>query len=156
MNEYFEREITALERELTNLKTTAQRSAGIIETISKTVDVNVPLGLEYNAGGVAFARGKAIYQVTPESDSIVVFTLDWYNGDVYKVWDPWLITRTISTNTVKLDDGRICIIISVEGTMTTDDGTMSDVEKLKQGQSVVVNVKLTARSTDNFTMGVYS
>lgn len=156
MNDYFETEIKALEKELTNLKTTAQRSAGVIETVSKTIDVNIPLHIEYNAFGVDFARGEAIYQATPASNSILLFSLDWYSGDVYKLDDLSITTRSISSNTVRLDDGRICMVIGVEGTRETDDGTMSDIERLRQGQSVVVNVKLTVRSTDNFTLGVYS
>lgn len=156
MNDYFEKEILSLEQELRNLKTSAQRSAGVIESISKTVDISIPLKIEYNDGGVAFARGETTYQVVPDSDSLIMITLDLYNEDVSKMWEPWQSTRTITLFKVKLDDGRVGIQIDVEGSQIDYDGKETDLEKLQRGQEVNVPIKLTVRSTDDFSVGVYT
>ena len=81
MQNYFDNELKNIERELTQLKTGMVKSAGVIESISKTVNISVPLEL---SGSGLTASGEKNYRVYIEKASIVLVTLDWYHEDVTK------------------------------------------------------------------------
>ena len=152
MDGYFEQEISYLERELSRLKTAAQRSSGTVETISKTVKVNISLSM--NQAQTA-CSGYAYYTVEPESDSVVNATLDWYYEDVSVEWRPYRTGRAMSLKRFMLPDRRICVEIRADGSDWSGDNS-DDLSKLKNGQSVSLSVNLTVQCTDKFTMGVYS
>lgn len=140
MQNYFEREILSIKRELTYLKTAMQKSAGVIETISQTVDLNLSLALD-DSGNTAYAR--ASYEVNSINDMLMMITLNWYYEDISKAHDFPYITRH-----AYFENGynpRPIIRVTVRG-------TQADVNTLKNGGSVRVGVSLTVRATNEFTL----
>lgn len=149
MNDYFEREILAVEDELSQLKTAAQRSSGTVETTSKTVAVSVPLSM--NAARTT-CSGSVAYLITCEHNAAVMATLDWYYGNVADNWRTPRATRRARVSTKMQPDGKILATVTCNGTSVVDSGT-SDLARLKNGESVSISVNLTVRATDNFTIG---
>lgn len=152
MNEYFENEILRIEREILWLKTCAIQSSATVETVKKNTTVNVPLSM--NAPQTS-CRGSVSYVVTPDTNAIVMATLDWYHQDVTKEWEIARTSRLIDIDETVLSNGKIKLTISAIGTNYSTDGT-DDLSKLKNGQSVSISAVLTVRATDNFTLEVYN
>lgn len=146
MDGYFEKEFMALEKELTYLKTSAQRSSGTITTISKTIQVNVNL-VNYDT----FCRGEAYYIIKPEADSIVNITLDWYFQDVAKEWEVPRVSRSIRFRKIALPDNTIGVQIYAAGTTWSLDDN-DDLSRLKRGESVIISANMTVQCTNNFTI----
>lgn len=151
MHNYFEREITALERELYLLKTAAQRSSGTVETLSRTLQLNLPLSM--NAAQTT-CSGDIYYVVNCDSDSIVNATLDWYYENVADAWKSYRPTRSATLDRFMLSDGSLLLRVVVYGSDWSSDAS-DDLSKLKNGQSVSIPVKLTVQCTDNFTLETY-
>lgn len=140
MQDYFERELLNIKREITYLKTAMQKSAGIVETTSQSVSLNLPLSLdEYQIN----ATGRARFRVISSDDILMMTTLNWYYEDITKSSDYPRTTRYGDVITFYDDTPIIRVIVR---------GTQSDVNTLKNGGSVSVNVVLTVRATDEFTL----
>lgn len=145
MDNYFNSEITQIEKELTQIKTSMSKSAGVIQTVVATVDVNVPLAL--NAAQTS-ATGSVGYLVQPQKNAIIVCTLNWYSENV-------LIDHLVPREVRKLyieegeTNGNRIVTINAVGTQA---GGNSDVQKLINGQSVSISAKLTIRATCDFTV----
>ena len=147
MENYFSSEIAQIEKELTRLKTSMSKSAGVIQTVTKSVDVEVPLALN---PGLTTATGSVSYRIQPEKDAIIVSTLNWYSEDVTKDYMiPRVVRNVYLTENVAGDD-RI-VKVNAIGTQFGDN---SDVQKLINGQSVSVGVKLTIQATCEFTVEI--
>lgn len=143
MNNYFDREIKFIERELTYLKTSAQKSAADIGLYSQSVPVAVPLSLNSSQTN---ARGYKAFYIVADSDIMVCSTLDWYIDDIYDYWRPYRegTVRKAFIRSGFYNDRQI-IVVRVEG-------GISDIESLKSGTSVTVNLTLTVNGTNTFTL----
>lgn len=142
MEEYFTKEIKRIKQELTDLKTTSQKSAGVIPTTSQTVSVSIPLSL--NAAGTS-ASGHVAYTVTPENGAIIVSTLDHYYDDITKVVDFPATTRSIVLMQNALNNDEYILYLYGRG-------DANDRSTLSGGGSVSLTAQLTVRSTANFIM----
>lgn len=154
MDNYFDREIMNLEKELTYLKSNSKKSGGIISFFSTTLSLNIPLQHteDSSAGGYGAARALKYYQIIPTVDpSIIIPTLDWYYQDVS---DPWynFSTRRIEFSILNLPNGQLGVRLYFIG---TEIGSNSDAARTKRGESVVVNVKITATATSQCTITEY-
>lgn len=147
MENYFSSEITQIEKELTRLKTSMSKSAGVIQTVTKSVDVEVPLALNT---GLTTATGSVSYRIRPEKDAIIVCTLNWYSEDVTKDYMIPRIVRNVYLRENMDGEDRI-VKVNAIGTQFGDN---NDVQKLINGQSVSVGVKLTIQATCEFTMEI--
>lgn len=146
MNDYFEREIIHLEKELTNLKTSAQRSGGIVKTVSKTVAITVQLQWEDISWPNGSARAETFYEVVTDKDAIIIPTLSWYDEDVF---EPLFGTkREIQVTRGFLNNGNYGIYLYFIG---SEQGDNSDAARTKRGETVNVSVDLTVVSTQDFT-----
>lgn len=145
MDSYFCSEFENIEKELVRLKTSNSKSAGVVQTVAKKITVAVPLSLNQSQ---TTARGYVDYNVTPEQDAIIMCTLDWYSGDVSI---DHRIPRTVRGASISESDyGGVRVVrVSVNGTQF---GNNNDVQRLINGESVVVNVNLSIRATCDFTI----
>lgn len=149
MDNYFSSEITRIEKELTQIKTSMSKSAGVIQTVVQSVDVSVPLAL--NSARTS-ATGSKSYRIRPEKDAIIVSTLNWYSENVLiDHWTPRQVRKVYIEETET--GGNRIIKVNAVGTQA---GENSDVQKLINGQSVSINTKLTIRATCNFTVEAIS
>lgn len=149
MDNYFNSEITRIEKELTQIKTSMSKSASVVQTVVDSIDVNVPLSLN---SAQTNATGSKSYRVRPEKDAIIVYTLNWYSENVLT---DHLIPRPVRKVYIEDSDvdGNRIITINAVGTQA---GENSDVQKLINGQSVSIDTKLTIRATCNFTVEAIS
>lgn len=149
MDNYFSSEITRIEKELTQIKTSMSKSAGVIQTVVQSVEVSVPLAL--NSARTS-ATGSISYRIRPEKDAIIVSTLNWYSENV--LIDHWIPRPVRKVYIVESENnGNRIIKVNAVGTQA---GENSDVQKLINGQSVSINTKLTIRATCNFTVEAIS
>lgn len=146
MQNYFDREIAQLEKELLRLKTAQQKFAGQVPTISKSIDVSVPLHLSIS--GFA-AIGEKVYKINVNGDSaFYTSTLAHYYDDVTKHGTVPLETRYMTViNTFR--DNNYYVTVSGNGTTY---GPNNDLETLRNGGSVILTNKLTIICTDDFTI----
>ena len=147
MDNYFSSEIAQIEKELTRLKTSMSKSAGVIQTVTKNVDVEVPLALN---PGLTTATGSVSYRIQPEKDAIIVCTLNWYSEDVTK---DYMVPRTVRNIYLKESevDGKRIVKVNAIGTQFGDN---NDVQKLINGQSVSISARLTIQATCEFTVEI--
>lgn len=145
MENYFSSEIIQIEKELTRLKTSMSKSAGVIQTVTTSVDVDVPLALNST---LTTATGSVSYRVQPVKDAIIVCTLNWYSEDVTKDYMIPRIVRNVYIKEKAVGDDRI-VTVNATGTQFGDN---NDVQKLINGQSVSISTKLTIRATCEFTV----
>lgn len=145
MDNYFEREIMTLERELRQLKTAQQKSAGQVPTIFKSISFNVPLSLDSSQ---TMARGSAAFKVTTVDNCLIIPTLAKYYDNVALAEYIPLKTRYMTITIGKLAQNTYLIELSARGT----EGANSDVSTLIGGGSVVLDNTLTVQSTDEFTL----
>lgn len=145
MDNYLSSEIIQLEKELTRLKTSMSKSAGVIQTVAQTVNVSIPLALNPS---MTTATGEKEYIVIPEQDAIMMCTLNWYSGDVaHDHLVPREVRKVYITETE--DAGKRRMLVSAVGTQW---GSGNDVDRLIGGESVSITCKLTVRATCNFTI----
>ena len=140
MQEYFSREIKTLERELTALKTSMLKSAGVIETRVKTTTVNIPLA---RSGSIASGRVKI--RIIPSGEAMVFVTLDKYYDDISKSTGDYE-TRVRSTRLIETNEGLQAVISAV--------GTLDDVITIAGGGTVSVSATVTIQCTCDFEMEV--
>lgn len=143
MDNYFIFELGNIKKELTRLKTSMSKSAGVIQTVSTTIDVNIPLAL--SSGGTQ-AKGYKYYNIITEQDAIIMCTLDWYSENILVDYQIPRIVRGSSFSQREVD-GIMRLTIGAYG---TEYGENNDVSRLSRGESVSVNNKLTIRATSNF------
>jgi hypothetical protein len=147
MDNYFDREILQMERELLRLKTSQQKFAGSVPTIKKSLQISVPLAL--TAGGMT-ARGQIYCKIVPESTALVYPTLAKYYDDVLLF--PYVEDRTRSFFMEMFRNGDdLYLEIIAYG---TNYGQNNDVATLKNGGSVSLTNTITVVSTDNFELGI--
>jgi len=145
MNNYFDRELKYLERELTHLKTARQKSATAVGLISHSVNVSIPLSLNSSQTSATGFRAYAIDN--GEYDQLATATLDWYIDNIYDYWKPTRLADSARKASVQMGIYRNSQTVVVRGT-----GSHADIETLKGGGSVSVNVTLTVTSTGDFTL----
>lgn len=150
MNDYFEREILAVERELTRLKTAAQRSSGTVVTTKASKEINIEL---HNTS--AGCRGEADYVITMSKDCLVNITLDWYFEDVTKEWQPFRTSRSMSYHKSILPDGKIGVHIIARGTDYSTDGS-DDESRVARGETIVLTTTMTVLATNNISIEEYN
>lgn len=149
MDNYFDREFNSLEKELLRLKTSAQKSAGVMKTISKTVNVTVNLQYKDYSYPTGSARADAFYEVVTDADAIVIPTLDWYYGDINQSASLDNSTRRIMVWWGFRPNGNIGIHLYFIG---TEPGDNSDAARTKRGETVTVSVNLTVLCTQDFVI----
>lgn len=142
MEEYFSQEVKNLKRELTNLKTIAQKSAAVIQTAAQTVNVSMTLKLN-DVGSTA--SGGAYYIVKPENEAIITCTLTKYCDDPSQRVNFPATIRYFDVLQNKLNDTDY--IIYVFG-----HGDASDRATLSGGGSVILTNALTIMATAPFTV----
>ena len=152
MDNYFNRELNYLKKELTRLKTAGQKSASSAKLVKQTVNVSTNLVWEDISYPYGSARATAVYEVIPNSDSIIVPTLDWYFGDINQSYDVYQTTREIQMSTFVLPTGNYGVYLYFIG---TENGPDSDAARAKNGETITVSVNLTVTCTDNFTLRRY-
>lgn len=140
MQNYFENEITRMEKEILWLKTSAIKSGSVITSQVKTIDYAIPLELvsEFNA------TGSIDYKLILDDEAIFNTTLDKYYDDIVGGYDDGR-RRAIGENYL----GRNEYIITVYAW-----GDQNDRDILRGGGSVTITGKLTITCTDDFTIGV--
>lgn len=151
MDNYFDREIKNMEGELLTLKTSAQKSAIVAQTVDKTIPITVTLR---NEGSATYptARAEKHYQINTTGDAIIIPTLDWYFQDITKAADTFYTTRQLELFHVTLPNGKDGLRIYIYG---TENFAGSDGDRVGQGQTVQVSFNLTIRSTADFTVEEY-
>lgn len=148
MEQFFEREFLALERELSQLKTAAQRSSGMVETTSKTIPLSIPL--QISSSGMA-CDGSVEYKLKAESNSIITVTLDWYYENVAEEWQLYRTSRAVRVSQIGLPNGYIGITVTASGTDYSTDQS-DDLSRLERGESVSITANMTILSTNEFTL----
>lgn len=147
MENYFNREVLQLERELLRLKTSQQKFAGSVPTAKKSININVPLSLD--AGGFT-ATGKLYCRITVKNGSLVYPTLQKYYDNV--MLSPYTESRTrVFTLDMYNDGDNIILEIIATG---TNYGQNNDMDTLKNGGSVSLTNTITVVATDNFELEV--
>lgn len=150
MDDYFNREFDFLERELTQLKTSSQRSASAVSTVIKTVNVSVNLQYEDISYPTGSARALVYYEVDTDEDVIIMPTLSWYYGDITQAANVFFTTRRIDMDSGWLTpSNKYGIALYFIG---TEQGDNSDAARTKRGETVTVSVDLTVLCTQDFTL----
>lgn len=145
MNNYFDRELKQLERELTYLKTARQKSATAVGLISHSVNVSIPLALNSSQTN---ATGYKAYSIdNGEYDQLATATLNWYIDNVYDYWKPTQLPDSARKASLQMGVYR-----NNQTAVVRVTGSHADIETLKGGGSVTVNVTLTVTSTGDFTL----
>lgn len=152
MDNYFNRELNYLKKELTRLKTAGQKSASSASLVKQTVSISTNLVWEDLSDPYGSARSWVIYEITPNSDSIIVATLNWYYDDINSSYLTTQSTREIQLKQVILPNGKPGVQLYFIG---TENGPDSDAARAKNGETITVSVNLTVTCTDNFTLRRY-
>ena len=153
MENYFNHELNYLKKELTRLKTATQKSASSAKLVKQTVNVSTNLVWEDISYPYGSARSDVLYEIVPNTDSIIICTLDWYYGDITKSYDIYQSTRKIQVKQLVLPNGNPGVELYFIG---TEDGPNSDAARAKIGETITVSVNLTVTCTDNFTLRRYA
>ena len=147
MDNYFDKEILQMERELLRLKTSQQKFAGSVPTVKKSIQISVPLAL---SGGGMTARGQIYCKIVPENTALFYPTLAKYYDDVLLF--PYTENRTRYFSIEVYHNGDdLFIEIRANG---TNYGQNNDVDTLRNGGSVSLTNTLTVVATDNFELEV--
>lgn len=139
MQEYFEREITTMEKELRWLKTSVVKSGATVSSIAKSVPYNIPLNLVSSTN----ANGSALFKLTLREKAVFNPTLDIYYDDI--TLGPLGDTRRRAVQMYWLNDTQYVLEIGVWG-------DSNDIATLEGGGSVEMSGTLTVTSTDEFTL----
>lgn len=153
MQEYFEREISSMERELRYLKTCAQRSAGSMVVASQTLNLSVPLQYIHNPPLNDQARASKWFEIITSKDELIVPTLSWYFQDLSQASSTIFTTRVIQLWTGILPNGNYGVNLYFIG---SEVGVNNDAERLKNGETIEISVDLTVRCTGDFEIREYA
>ncbi len=147
MNNYFEKEISSINRELTSLKTSGQKSSAFTKTISRTVNVTAQLQYEDISYPTGSARAEVAYEVVTTKDALIIPSLSWYYEDVFmQELGP---ARVIDMFTGILSNGNYVVYLYFIG---SEEGDNSDAARTKRGETVMVSVDLSIVCTQDFTL----
>lgn len=141
MENYFSNEIKNIKSELTNLKTASQKSATTMQTVSQSVQVNIPLSLH----DTYFADGEVTYKISADTEALFSFTLDKYYDDIYYDLLAVMHPRIRGILPIKNEDNSLFLLVQAVG----DE---NDVQTLTNGGSVTITNTLTIRATAPFTI----
>lgn len=144
MQEYFERELKMMKKELVALKTSMRKSAGIIVTTEKSISLDINLELNTTQ---TLCNGEKIVKIVTDGPALIIPTLEKYQNNIY--YDPSFATQDGWAN-VMLEftpSGYELANVFVRGSDT-------DTQTLKNGGTVVKTVKLTVRCSDDFYMEI--
>lgn len=153
MENYFNHELDYLKKELTRLKTAAQKSSRSATLVKQTVNISTNLVWEDISDPYGSARSDVLYEIIPNSDAIITYTLDWYFGDINGSYTTSQTTREIQLHQIVLPNGKPGVELYFIG---TEDGPNSDAARAKNGETITVSVNLTVTCTDNFTLRRYA
>jgi len=153
MNNYFDRELLALEKELLWLKTSSQKSSSLVETTSQTIPISVNLELGTGSSD-PFAVAVLYYEIVASQDALIIPTLDWYYADITQAWRvlPTVYARYIDMKQIILPNGNNGIKFTVFG---TNMGANNDAHRVAAGETITISFNLTVRCTTNFTLRRY-
>ena len=144
MDNYFDRGIKMLERELTYLKTAKQKSASSLELITKTVPVSIPLVLgAYQTTAV----GRKAFSIIKDDDALIVPYLDWYTENIYNQYLPSY--EQGSVRKVRFDYG---VYNGSDVIAITATGSRSDIDAMVGGASITVSFNMIIKSTADFNV----
>lgn len=138
MQNYFENEITRMEKEILWLKTSAVKSGTVITSQVKTVDFNIPLDLVTPTN----ATGTVRYKITLDDNAIFNSSLNVYFDDIVNAHSD---TRRRAIETCYLSENVYLIKVSAWG-------DSDDRDTLSGGGTVTISGKLTVTCTDDFTL----
>lgn len=147
MDNYFERELMNIEREIRQLKTSQQKFAGQVPTTFQSISIRIPLRLNSSRTS---ASGQARYRITTVQNSFVVATLAKYYDNILVFSELPRKTRSMSLVIGKASANVYIVQILANGT----EGANSDVATLINGGSVELENTLTVQSTDEFTVEI--
>lgn len=147
MQNYFDRELSQMEKELLRLKTSQQKFAGSVPTIEKSIQISIPLGLNSSQ---TVAEGEKLYKIISEGNVLAFPTLAKYYDDITKSTSVWALTRYFTLR-LGILDGNFCFLIYAQGT-GFGYGQNSDVQTLINGGTVTLQNTLTVAATDDFTL----
>jgi hypothetical protein len=147
MNGYFESEITRLEKELTDLKTSQQKFAGQAPLVTKSA--NMSIGLSITSDLIPAAIGHKAFKLTFQKPTFFVPTLAHYYDNANLSEDFPRTTRYMYFNLGRLSSNQYIIDVRAYGTQWSEG---SDAEVIKGGGSVSLNNVLTVQATDDFTL----
>lgn len=142
MDNYFDREIKHIKREILGLKQSQQKSAATVPTSVKTASISLDLEI-IDSGD---PRATIHYKVETPSRALVFATLDKYYDDITlndHRWNP--DTRVARLSVQKAS--KLVYYISI-----TFIGTGQDYVTIRDGGKVTMSRNLTVRCTDTFTM----
>lgn len=144
MQEYFERELKMMKKELAALKTSMRKSAGVIVTTAKSISLEV--SLELNTAQT-LCNGKKVVRIITNGPSLIIPTLEKYQNNIY--YDPSFTTQ----------DGWASVTLAFtpsgyELANVLVRGSDADTQTLINGGTVVKTVELTVRCSDEFSMEV--
>lgn len=145
MNDYFDQEIKMLNREILQLKTSVQKSAGVMPIVSKTVTVDIPLVLHVAEIGPSTCSGRVDFLVDAAGNSPVMATLNKYFDDITKSQGWPYKTRQGMITLGARQDGRIGVAVVARGDET-------DVAHMESGASITLTYQLTIRALNDFTI----
>lgn len=150
MVDNFDKEFLNIEREITRLKTSAQKSATLVQTVSQQLNIEASLSLGTGAS-TPVAVKVIYYEILTEKTALVIPTLDWYYQNIYDAWQtlPSVPSRYIDMTQIILPNSNNGLKIAVFG---TNSGTNNDAERLMRGETVTIGFKLSIRCTCNFTI----
>lgn len=134
-----------MEREITFLKTSGQKSAVGLDLVIQTVQVSIPLVLgTYQTS----ASGTKCYITQSDGDNIITGYLDWYTEDIQRNWVPEYQQNSVRQAWVESGyyNGNIIFKVHV-------DGSRSDIDVLTQGGTVVATMGLRLIGLNDFTVG---
>lgn len=139
MDDYFNRELRQINREITRLKTSGQKSGGIVPTVATTINVTEQLQLI----GLSTAYAEAYYKIRTNSTALVMTSLDKYYDDIFNIFNHG--TRSYDCYLHRRSNGDIIMIVYFSG-------NQDDARTLWEGGSVSMSTEVTVRCTDNFTI----
>lgn len=137
MQNYFENELTMMEKEIRWLKTSLVKSGATITSVIKSVDYSIPLQL---VGGDA--KGSANFIVNVDEACILVPNLDLYYQDISQAMAG---TRTANCIIKWLSDLQYIVTVEVSG-------DSNDVSTISGGGSVTLTGVLSVCSSGDFTL----
>lgn len=138
MQNYFENELTRLEKEMTWLKTSTVKSGATITSQVKTIQYNIELELVSSTN----ANGSQRFILTLNDDAIFNSTLDKYYDDIVNAQ---LDTRRRVISSYWLSDNTYYISVYAWG-------DSNDIATLEGGGRVTISGNLTVTCTDDFTL----
>ena len=143
MENYFSTEVSRLNREILQLKSSNQKSAQALSAISMVENISLDLAVS----GSDEVTALAAWSITMDSESLVFVSLDKYYDDI-TINDHQAPERSRSRKLHLFFTSPTSAIVGI-----TMRGNSSDVVSIRdQGGKVTMGATLTVTCTGNFTM----